>query len=199
MARITYPNQRIVNVHREPINADFLGIKNENWQYAARDLKPYGCMLYLYLASNRNNYRLALSPAAVRQAIGMAQSTYRDQFNILLEKGYLVQTGGNTFDFFEKPRAVVKENEETRAAYDYNTSAADLNENEQAANNIDLENIEINNNTFQTTTETNSGESIPAEYIPLEETEWYDDEIDEEYNTRMKELIKNTPHGDFEF
>ena len=198
MARITYPNQRIVNVHREPINADFLGIKNENWQYAARDLKPYGCMLYLYLASNRNNYKLALSPAAVRQAIGMAQSTYRDQFNILLEKGYLVQTGGNTFDFYEKPRAAAKENEETRAAYNYNTSAADLNEIEQAAKDIDLENIEINN-TFQTTTETNSGQSIPAEYFPLEETEWYDEEIDEEYNKQMKELITNLPHGDFEF
>ena len=168
MSMITYPHQRVVNIHREPINADFLGIKNENWQYAARDLKPFGCMLYLYLASNRNNYKLALSPAAVRQAIGMAQSTYRDQFNILLEKGYLVQTGGNTFDFFEKPRAAARENEETRAAFDYNTSAADLNENEQAANNIDLENIEINN-TFQTTTETNSGESIPAEYIPRDD------------------------------
>ena len=198
MARITYPNQRVVNVHREPINADFLGIKNENWQYAARDLKPYGCMLYLYLASNRNNYKLALSPAAVRQAIGMAQSTYRDQFNILLEKGYLVQTGGNTFDFFEKPRAAVKENEETRAAFNYNTSAADLNENEQAANIIDLENIEINN-TFQTTTETNSGECILDEYIPLEEPEWYIEEDNEETSKRMKELIANTPHGDFEF
>ena len=198
MARITYPNQRVVNVHREPINADFLGIKNENWQYAARDLKPYGCMLYLYLASNMNNYKLALSPAAVRQAIGMAQSTYRDQFNILLEKGYLVQTGGNTFDFYEKPRAAAKENEETRAAYNYNTSAADLNENEQAANIIDLENIEINN-TFQTTTETNSGQSIPAEYIPLEEPEWYIDEDNEEDRERIKELIANTPHGDFEF
>ena len=108
MAMITYPHQRVVNIHREPINVDFLGIKNENWQYAARDLKPYGCMLYLYLASNRNNYKLALSPAAVRQAIGMAQSTYRDQFNILLEKGYLVQTGGNTFDFYEKPRAAAQ-------------------------------------------------------------------------------------------
>lgn len=198
MARITYPNQRIVNVHREPINADFLGIKNENWQYAARDLKPYGCMLYLYLASNRNNYKLALSPAAVRQAIGMAQSTYRDQFNILLEKGYLVQTGGNTFDFFEKPRAAAKENEETRAVYDYNTSAANLNTNEQAANDIDLENIEINN-TFQTTNETNSGECILDEYIPLEEPEWYIEENNEETNKRMKELIANTPHGDFEF
>lgn len=199
MGIVTYPHQRVVNVRREPINADFLGIKNENWQYAARDLKPYGCMLYLYLASNRNNYKLALSPAAVRQAIGMAQSTYRDQFNILLEKGYLVQTGGNTYDFFEKPRAVVKENEETRAAYDYNTSAADLNENEQAANDIDLENIEINNNTYFTTTKTNSGQSIPAEYIPLEETEWCDKEVDEEHNERMKQLLKNLPHEDFEF
>lgn len=198
MARITYPNQRVVNIHREPINSDFLGIKNENWQYAARDLKPFGCMLYLYLASNRNNYKLALSPAAVRQAIGMAQSTYRDQFNILLEKGYLVQTGGNTFDFYEKPRVVAKESEETRHANDKDNSAADLNAILLAANDIDLENIEINN-TFQTTNETNSGESIPAEYISLEETEWFDDEIDEEYNKRIKELITNTPHGDFEF
>lgn len=199
MGIVTYPHQRVVNIHREPINSDFLGIKNENWQYAARDLKPFGCMLYLYLASNRNNYKLALSPAAVRQAIGMAQSTYRDQFNVLLEKGYLVQTGGNTFDFYEKPRAVVKENNETRPANDEDNTAVDLNAILQAANDIDLENIEINNNTYSTTTKTNSGESIPAEYIPLEETEWYDDEIDEEYNTRMKELIKNTPHGDFEF
>ena len=95
MGIVTYPHQRVINIHREPINTDFLGIKNENWQAAARDLKPFGCMLYLYLAANRDNFKLALSPAAVRQAIGMAQSTYRDQFNILLEKGYLVQAGGD--------------------------------------------------------------------------------------------------------
>lgn len=166
---ITYPHQRVVNIHREPINIDFLGIKNENWQAAARDLKPFGCMLYLYLAANRDNFKLALSPAAVRQAIGMAQSTYRDQFNILLEKGYLVQTGGNTFDFFEKPRAVVKENEETRAAYDYNTSAADLNENEQAANDIDLENIEINNSITFPNSNINNRECFLDEYIPRED------------------------------
>ena len=27
----TFPNQRIVTVHREPAKSDFLGIKNENW------------------------------------------------------------------------------------------------------------------------------------------------------------------------
>lgn len=35
---VTYPNQRMVRVHRERLQADFLGIKNENWQAASRDL-----------------------------------------------------------------------------------------------------------------------------------------------------------------
>ena len=168
MGIVTYPHQRVINIHREPINTDFLGIKNENWQAAARDLKPYGCMLYLYLAANRNNFKLALSPAAVRQAIGMAQSTYRDQFNILLEKGYLVQTGGNTFDFFEKPRAAANVNQETRPATTQEELTADLIENEQAANDIDLENIEINNNTFPNT-DINNGEYFLDKYIPRED------------------------------
>lgn len=74
----TFPNQKMVTVHREVPKTDFLGIKNENWQSAARDLGPYALMLYLYFAANANGYTLALSPVAVRQAVGMAQSTYRD-------------------------------------------------------------------------------------------------------------------------
>ena len=34
----TVPNQRVVTIHREKARSDFLGIKNENWQSAARDL-----------------------------------------------------------------------------------------------------------------------------------------------------------------
>ena len=78
MLKNTYPNQRIVCVHREPAKADFLGIKNANWQAAARDLRPFAFLLYLYLASNANNYTLALSPVAIQEAIGMARNTYRD-------------------------------------------------------------------------------------------------------------------------
>lgn len=66
MTNITYPNQRMVNIHREKISADFLGIKNENWKAAARDLGAHAFMLYLYLASNANGFTLALSPAAIR-------------------------------------------------------------------------------------------------------------------------------------
>ncbi|MBQ3135031.1 MAG: hypothetical protein IJB75_04390 [Oscillospiraceae bacterium] len=100
----TVPNQRVVTIHREPAKSDFLGIKNENWMSAARDLGAYSTLLYLYLASNANGYSLALSPAAVRSAVGMARSTYHDQFEKLVDKGYLVQTGGNGFDFFEVPQ-----------------------------------------------------------------------------------------------
>ena len=100
----TYPNQRMVKIHREPFKSDFLGIKNENWKAASRDLRPPAFMLYLYLASNANNFTIALSPAAIRQEIGMARSTYHDQFHILVDKGYLVPSHGNTFEFYEIPQ-----------------------------------------------------------------------------------------------
>lgn len=100
---ITFPHQRTVNVHREKAKSDFLGIKNENWQSASRDLGAHALQLYLYLASNADNYTLALSPVAVRQTIGMARSTYHDQFEKLVLKGYLVPSHGNTFDFYEVP------------------------------------------------------------------------------------------------
>ena len=86
----TFPNQRTIKINREAAKRDFLGIKNENWQAAARDLGAHSLMLYLYLASNADGYCLALSPVAVRQAIGMARSTYHDQFHRLVDKGYLV-------------------------------------------------------------------------------------------------------------
>ncbi|MBQ7236953.1 MAG: hypothetical protein IJX03_07390 [Clostridia bacterium] len=190
---ITYPHQRVVNIHREPINLDFLGIKNENWQAAARDLKPFGCMLYLYLAANKNNFKLALSPAAVRQAIGMAQSTYRDQFNILLEKGYLVQTGGNTFDFFEKPRAAANVNQETRPATTQEQLTADLMENEQAANDIDLGNREINNSLYFPNRDINNEEDY------INENELYDEWIGANEPSDY-ELSKGEPKkGEFDF
>ena len=105
MPYTTAPNQRTVNIHRELVKSDFLGIKNENWQAASRDLGAHALQLYLYLASNANNYSLALSPSAVRQAIGMARSTYHDQFNKLVDRGYLVCSHGNTFEFYEVPKS----------------------------------------------------------------------------------------------
>ena len=108
MPNVTFPNQRMVRIHRVPAKTDFLGIKNENWQAASRDLGAHALQLYLYLASNANNYTTALSPVAVRQAIGMARSTYHDQFHKLVDKGYLVPGTGNSFDFYEVPQSAAQ-------------------------------------------------------------------------------------------
>ena len=107
---VSVPNQRIITVKRETPKSDFLGIKNENWQAAARNLTPHAMMLYFYLASNKDNYTFALSPAAVRQAIGMARSTYHDQFHNLVDKGYLVRVSGNQYVFYEKPHTSPESN-----------------------------------------------------------------------------------------
>ena len=52
----TVPNQRIIAINREYAASDFLGIKNTNWQAAARDLGAHALMLYLYFASNANGF-----------------------------------------------------------------------------------------------------------------------------------------------
>lgn len=115
MPPMTFPNQRVVRIHRESVKSDFLGIKNENWQAASRDLGAHGLRLYLYLASNANNYNLALSPAAARAAIGIPRSTYFDQFAILVDKGYLVPATGNTYDFYEVPHSATQSQKEVSA------------------------------------------------------------------------------------
>ena len=145
----TVPNQRVVSIHRERATADFLGIKNSNWQYAARDLGAFALLLYLYFASNANGFTLALSPAAIRQTVGMSSSTYRDQFMKLIDKGYLVQRGdSNIYDFYETPQRVPpNDTNNTEDVLDFTT---DVSEKPQAVENETAENIEINRNNKNT-------------------------------------------------
>ena len=145
----TVPNQRTVFIHRNELVYDFLGIQNANWQAAARDLGAHALMLYLYLASNANNYEFALSPAAIRQSIGMPASTYRDQFVKLVDKGYLVQRKESTiYDFYETPQRVTHtEPTETIDGLDFTADAYGA---PQTVNNEAGKDIEININKTDT-------------------------------------------------
>lgn len=152
----------MIHIHRERAASDFLGIKNENWQAASRDLGAYALQLYLYLAANADNFNLALSPADIRQSIGMARSTYRDQFEKLIDKGYLVPRQGNTFDFYEVAQHDTRRN---------NNLTRDVNENvtaygqpqELAVNLISAQDTEINNSKFYNIVDRNIEEFIPLE------------------------------------
>lgn len=162
MAKETFANQRMVNIHREIPKSDFLGIKNENWKAASRDLRPYALLLYFYLAANKDNYQLALSPAAILKEIGMPRSTYQDQFNILVSKGYLVKSHGNTYEFYEKPQPVqnTDRNSVTETVLNFENSTETVDDTPNVAIICPSENREINNSEL-TDNEINREESSP--------------------------------------
>lgn len=164
----TYPNQRMVRVHRERAIAPFLGIKNDNWQYALRDLGPYAFQLYLYCAANADNFTFALSPVAVRQAIGMARSTYRDQFDKMVDKGYLVPSNGNTFEFFELPQARAVNYSQSSVAACENDVATPAQSQEQAVQDVQSQSreININNAVDNGINNTNESQGQGGIYIP---------------------------------
>ena len=104
----TSPNQRVIQIHREPLKNSFLGINNDSWKEAARVLGAPAFVLYMYLAANKDDFKLALSPAAVQKEIGMARSTYYDQFRNLEALGYLQKGNGNVYHFYENPLRLIK-------------------------------------------------------------------------------------------
>ena len=174
---ITYPNQRVINIHREAAKSNFLGIKNENWQAAARDLGAHALMLYMYLAANADGYNLALSPAAIRQAIAMPRSTYQDQFVKLIDRGYIVQESGNVYNFYETPQPSHASNQasittqKTVDVLNFEECPLDVSCDDRAAPNLPTEDREINNREIQINNNgTNNSVLNGAEniYIPKE-------------------------------
>lgn len=165
MPTMSFPNQRLVRVHRERATSDFLGIKNANWQAASRDLGAHALQLYLYLASNADNYTLALSPAAVRQSIGMARSTYHDQFHKLVDRGYLVPSTGNTFEFHEVPQAATQTQKEVSAnGLDFEECPGCDSRGGSDGQCVLPEDIEINNNALTNNPGINNANEPQADY-----------------------------------
>ena len=85
---------------------NFLLIKKSNLYEAYRTLNATALCLYLFLAGNKDGFNLEYSPKAIHAEMGMPESTCRDQFKVLVEKGYLVpkHEGSNIFDFYEKSK-----------------------------------------------------------------------------------------------
>ena len=118
----TVPNQKVVHVHRDMPDknkkeGNFLLIKNENLYAAYRNLNATALCLYLYLAGNKDGFDLAFSPKAIHNEMGLPESTCRDQFKVLVSKGYLVprHETSNIYDFYEIPRE--KEKAETAGVF----------------------------------------------------------------------------------
>ena len=102
----TVPNQKVVHVHRQKCDKNFLQISKENWYAANKDLEPYGLQLYLYIAGNRDGFDFALSQEAAEREAGIKKTSYHKYVKVLIEKGYLVprKENSNVYDFYEVPK-----------------------------------------------------------------------------------------------
>jgi len=93
----------------------------------------------------------------------MARSTYHDQFHVLLDKGYLVPSHRNSFDFYEVPRPVnCTEFGLPQDGLDFENGTSDGQAMEQAEQTVLPENIEINTNNQNS----NINTSIDAMEVP---------------------------------
>lgn len=69
MPKTSYPNQDMVTIHKEPFVGNFLQVNKEDWMEAFTRLAPNTFALYLYLCGNQNNFRMGLSPTAIKNEL----------------------------------------------------------------------------------------------------------------------------------
>lgn len=159
----TAPNQRTITIHREPLGGNFLGVNNENWKYAARVLGAQAFLLYIYFASNKQGFVLALSPQAIQKEIGMPPSTYRDQLKKLESLGFIERGEGNKLHFYEAPKHGSRSNLENQRVPFKEKSTAPVQESTAHAFPETGEDIEIYINNKKETTN-RPGEEAKLEY-----------------------------------
>ena len=115
----TYPHQKVITIHKEKYHQDFLQVGKNEWMTAFAKLTRGAFGMYLYLCGNMDGYRMGLSSAALQQALGISDSTYRRAIESLLEAGYLIQAGSEkTLHFYPKPQPTtyVKKQSKTKTA-----------------------------------------------------------------------------------
>ena len=88
-----YPNQKQITVVKTAIeNGDFyLRIKKDALRRAAQRLDAGPFKLYIYLADNKDGYRLNLSQIALERDFGMKKNQFYKSIEKLIETGYLYQ------------------------------------------------------------------------------------------------------------
>lgn len=110
----TNPNQKIISISckaacdKEHLYAK---INKEALLQAMQKLTPTNFEVWLYLASQQNNYTFAFSPAAVTEETGLKKSALQEGIRVLIKEKYLIQRedNSNIYDFYELPKEEVEE------------------------------------------------------------------------------------------
>ena len=129
-ASITFPNQNVITIHKPQYSGNFLQVSIDEWQEAFINLPArISFAMYIYLCSNANGFRLALSPADFMKRLNVSKSSYDRAVDDLLAAGYLMMRNGkkNTMDFYTSPQPTdyVKKERKKKPVTDDGSTAAE--------------------------------------------------------------------------
>lgn len=105
----SYPNQEFYTKLEEvPKDAEhpYAKMSIEATRRALKDLKNYEYKLYTLLAMNQVDFQLGFSPKQLEMTYGGTRKTWAEARDVLKEKGYLVETSSNHYQFKEMPGSV---------------------------------------------------------------------------------------------
>lgn len=100
----TVPNQKVITTRgaKHDKNNIYACINIEAMEQAMAILKPNTYKVWCYMAKNQNNHTFALSCVDACRFCKISKPTYLACVQELIDAGYLVNTGGNAYDFYEK-------------------------------------------------------------------------------------------------
>lgn len=100
----TYENQKIITTKCALHDTQniYAKINIEAMECAMALLKPNTFKVWCYMAKNQNNYTFALSCVDACRFCKISKPTYLACIQELIDTGYLVNTHGNSYDFYEK-------------------------------------------------------------------------------------------------
>lgn len=100
----------------ENARSNYFKIGHKQLDKAVNDLNANAFKLYIYLANNKDNYKLELSSKHFILWSGTSDSTYDRAFKELKEKGYLIEIPDkrNAYFFIEESKTYNKRHKEDR-------------------------------------------------------------------------------------
>ena len=115
---MSVPNQRVIYIMRDSENArsNYFKIGHKQLDKAVNDLNANTFKLYIYLANNKDNYKLELSSKHFILWSGTSDSTYDRAFKELKEKGYLIEIPDkkNRYFFVEESKTYNERHKEDK-------------------------------------------------------------------------------------
>lgn len=101
----TYANQKVITINKIRVNKEntYMTIKKECLLNAIVGLSHNELKIYLYLASNQNGFKMALSSSDISDKLNIHVRNVQIAINALIDKKYIKQQQGNQYVFCDTP------------------------------------------------------------------------------------------------